>query len=405
MSFCTHCGAPTGPDQRYCTVCGHRLAVAASWTPAPPRREGDEGVDVDRARVIVGLAASAPRQSRWSVLLRLVLSLPLLLWLTVLMIAVGAVTVVAWFAALVNGRVPSSLQDFSTDVLRYYAKVYAYLGLLVQRWPGMSLRSRANEQVSLRIDHVDLNRWSVLFRVVLAVPSFVVTGVLTVGGYVLSLVMWLCALVLGRVPQPLHEARGQIWRFTVRATAFVYLLTPSQPFDDFFGAATSLDDAAGLCTRPTLSTQGRAIFILALLTGAYFQVQPGLTSWPFAYVMDRTAGPTVIASINHDIVNDLANYTSNAATCTGTGLGACPVDAATAQIDVDRQRRLLHNLEQLVVQGRDEYFAYEHEVLLIDLTLLQAANAPNGAQSNFRSIALDERAALAPLYEAVHRAL
>jgi len=409
MSFCTNCGAPTASDQRYCTVCGHPVAHATSLTPAPPLREGEWRAKGEGARVVVGLAALAPRQSRWSVLVRLFLSLPLFVWLMVVSVAAVVATFVAWFAALVNGRVPRALQGFLTDVLRYDAKVGAYLGLLIGRWPGMSLRARTKDRVSLEIDHVDLNRWSVLFRIILAVPSVVVSGVANVGGYLVSIVMWLCALVLGRVPQPLYEARAQIWRFTIRASAFIELLTPSQPFDDFFGEAATpaleVDDATALSTRPTLSSRGRAIFIVALLAGAYFQVQPGLVRWPFAYVVDRTVGPPVVAAINRNIVNDLANYTSDAATCTGTGLGACPVDAATAQLDVDRQRRLLHNFEQLVVQGRDEYLAYEHEVLLIELTLEQAADAPASEQPHFRTLVLNEQSVLATLYEDVRRAL
>jgi hypothetical protein len=385
------------------------VVFATALTPAPAPREGEWRVKGEGARVAVGLAILAPRQSRWSVLLRLILALPLTLWVVLLALASAVGTVAAWFAALINGRVPVVLQGFLTDVLRYDAKISAYLGLLTQRWPGWSLRVRAGDQVSLEIDHVDLNRWSVLFRLVLAVPALVVSGVANVGGYLVSVVMWLCALALGRVPQPLHEARAQIWRFTIRASAFVGLLSPSQPFDDFFGQAATpaheVDDATALSTRATLSSPGRAIFIVALLTGAYFQVQPGLVRWPLAYVVDRTMAPALVNAINRNIVDDLANYASNAATCTGTGLGACPVDAATAQIDVDRQRQLLHNFEQLMVQGRHEYFAYEHEVLVIELTLEQAANSPVSDQASYRAQVLREQSVLAALYEDVRRAL
>ena len=407
MSFCTNCGAPTSPDQRYCTVCGHPVAPATAMALTSARGQGEWPVTGEEARVLLGLAATAPRQSRWSVLARLVLSLPLLVWLMVVSVVAFFALIGAWFAALVTGRVPDAVQGFLTNVRLYSAKVDAYSGLLIARWPGFSLRARAGDQVSLAIDHVDLNRWSVLFRVVLAIPSLVVSSVVNLGGSLATVVMWVCALAWGRVPQPLHEARAQIWRFTIRVSAFIELLTPSQPFGDFFGQGAPSDDvdAPPLSTRATLSSNARVIFILALLTGAYLQLQPGLVGWPVSYVLDRTAGPSLLSTINDNIVIDLANYTSRDATCTSTGFGACPVDAATTQSAVDRQRRLLHNFEQFVVQGRDEYFAYEHQVLVIELTLEQAANAPASEQLHYRTLVLNEQSALASLYESAHRAL
>lgn len=351
MSFCTNCGAPTSPDQRYCTVCGHPVGLATGMAPASARGQGEWPDMGEGARVLVGLAATAPRQSRWSVLARLVLSLPLMLWLMIVSVVAFFALIGAWFAALVTGRVPDAVQDFLSSVRLYNAKVDAYVGLLIARWPGLSLRARASDQVSLAIDHVGLNRWSVLFRVVLVIPSAVVSSVVNLGGYLVTVVMWVCALVSGRVPQPLHEARAQIWRFTIRVSAFFELLTPSQPFGDFFGQAPPPDnvDATPLSTRAALSSHARLIFILALLTGAYFQVQPGLVRWPVSYVLDRTAGPSLLSTINDNIVIDLANYTRDA-TCASTGFGACPFDAATTQSAVDRQRRLLHNFEQFVVR-------------------------------------------------------
>ena len=406
MSFCTNCGAPTSPDQRYCTVCGHPVALATAMAPASARGQGQWTGKGEEARVLVGLATGAPRQSRWSVLARLVLSLPLMLWLVVVSVVAFFALIGAWFAALVTGRVPDAVQDFLSSVRLYNAKVDAYVGLLIARWPGFSLRARASDQVSLAIDHVDLNRWSVLFRVVLVIPSAVVSSVVNLGGNLITVVMWVCALASGRVPQPLHEARAQIWRFTIRVSAFFELLTPSQPFGDFFGEAPPDNiDAALLSTRATLSSRARVVFIVALLVGVYLQVQPGLVRWPVAYVLDRSAGPSLLSTINANIAADLADFTSIAATCTGSGLAACPVDAATAQLDVDRQRRLLHNFEQFVVEGRGEYFAYEHQVLVIELTLEQAANAPAGEQLHYRTLVLNEQSALASLYESVHRAL
>jgi hypothetical protein len=365
------------------------------------------------ASVTLGLGARAPRQSRWTVLGRGVIALPLLAWLVVVSFAAAWVLVAAWCAAVVSGRVPDPLQRFMTDVVRYDAKVTAYLALLVDRWPGWWLRASASDQVIVEIEHVTLNRWAVVGRLILAMPAAVVSGTASLGASVLSVVMWGSALVLGRVPQALHEARAQVWRFVIRASAYVQLLTPTQPFEGFFADASApaaASDATGavgaLSTTGTLSTWGRAVFIVTLLAGAYLQVQPGIVRWPFAYALDRSVGPRFVAAINDNIVADLANYTSTSpAGCVSDALGGCPLDAATAQVDVARQLNNLRAVAGLVVQGHSEYLAYEHQVLVIDLTLEQAANAPAGARSRFTSLVASQGGDLATRYVALRRAL
>jgi len=411
MSFCTNCGTPLSAAQRYCTVCGHDVMRASLLVPAPPISAAQSAQGSAGARVLVGLGATAPRQRRWSVLLRVVISIPLLIWLVLLSVASLVTTFAAWFAALVAGVVPRAMQQFLTDVLRYNAKVEAYLCLLTDRWPGLWLGARASDQVSLDIDHVHLNRAAVLFRLVLAVPSALVAGVLGVGAYFLTFVMWVSALIRGRVPQSLHEARGQVWRFTVRSTAFIQLLTPTQPFDGFFGdppmveGATHVDAPTPLTTTWSLSKWGKVVFVLTLLSGAYFQTQPSLLRWPFSYTIDRTAGPTFIAAINQNIVVDLANYVSASTNCVNNAAGGCPVDAATAQIDVAGQLATLHSFQTFVVEGRDEFRAYVLEVEKIELTLQQAANAPRGEDATYATLVTHEVQTLGQLYVALHRAL
>ena len=43
--------------------------------------------------------------------------------------------IVAWFAALITGRVPDGLHDFLASYLRFYTRVSAYLFLLSDPWP------------------------------------------------------------------------------------------------------------------------------------------------------------------------------------------------------------------------------------------------------------------------------
>jgi hypothetical protein len=422
MAYCTNCGAATGLGERYCGVCGHQLLVTSSLPAAPPLGEGEFGTSpTSRARVVIGIGHEAPRQARWSVLLRIIMSIPLIIWNFLIVIAGIVVLVISWFAALILGRVPTPMQRFLTNVLRYSVKVAAYTDLLVAKWPGMWLAARPGDQISLEIDHVRLNRFAVFFRVILAVPSAFVSSAMSLGAYFLTFIMWVCALILGRVPQILHEARGQVWRFTTRSSAYLQLLTPTQPFANFLGdpavLVASTDpasaDPAGdavprLSTTWSMSTGARVFFLLCLITGAYFQVQPGITRWPTSYVIDRTVGPTVVWAINQNITTDMDVFLGLGPPCSNSNPVACQeVSAATEQIDIQRQLKLLTNLAPIVVRGRNEFGAYEHEVLIIDLTVEQIANTSSVAQQqrDLATLKAIDMPKLATLYLALHKAI
>src|SRR5262249_47407570 len=84
--------------------------------------------------------------------------------------------------------------------------------------------------VRLAVGPGRLNRLTVAFRVILAVPAAIVSLLLTCG---LSLLVifagWLAVLIAGRLPDPLHQAFTAVLRYTVRYYGYLYLLTGSYP--------------------------------------------------------------------------------------------------------------------------------------------------------------------------------
>lgn len=79
-------------------------------------------------------------RDRLGVAFRLLLALPQLLVLWGLGVAWGVTTVIAWFAILLTGRYPAPLCEFGAGVLRWNARVEAYLLLLCDEYPPFSLR-------------------------------------------------------------------------------------------------------------------------------------------------------------------------------------------------------------------------------------------------------------------------
>ena len=175
MAFCTNCGTQVTDNQRFCTVCGS----PTSGVTAMPRLAPDE--IVHEARVSLGLSMDPPRQSRWTVLLRGILTIPLFFVAACIGIAAGIMSLVAWFAALFTGRVPDGVQEFLEGALRVYANVLAYAYFLTPRWPGIAFSPKPSHQVTLDVDHVRLRRAAVFFRIILGYPANLVSGLLFLG--------------------------------------------------------------------------------------------------------------------------------------------------------------------------------------------------------------------------------
>jgi hypothetical protein len=149
------------------------------------------------------------------------------LWLAiVLMIAVRLVYPRWWF-------------DFARELTRFGARVGAYLALLTDRVP-----STVDEQsVHLEIDFPDvrrdLNRWLPLVKWLLAFPHYVVLAFLWIGAVVAVVVAWFAILITGRYPRALFDYVVGVNRWSLRVSAYAFLLVTDRypPF--------SLKEAAG----------------------------------------------------------------------------------------------------------------------------------------------------------------
>ncbi len=385
MAYCTKCGTQSTEGQRFCVVCGSALpdappsvdstAVTSSmpaWSPAPPLRGNDAAAAWPE--VLVSFAATPATQSRWSIFFRYILAIPLFVWLVLLSVASLVCVIAGWFAALFTGRVPGGIQEFVTDVLRYSTEVSAYASVLVPRWPGFSLHPGYKAQVGLNINQSTLSRWAVFFRYPLGIPAGIVLIVVSFGSYVLTIVVWLSALVLGRPAQPLYQARLLSLRYVTRYTAYMSLLTPTQPFAGFFGdhgaplsLSTDAPDVAGetttavssLTSRLHVSTWGRIFFVVSLVFGAYFCVQPRFLVAPFKNMISKAIVPPLVRGANQNVTSALDTFLADFPHCVASSDPTCGnTDALTASNALTSQIRALNAVSGIVTKGRTQYLKY-----------------------------------------------
>ena len=90
----------------------------------------------------------------------------------------------------------------------------------------------AHHPVALIVtDDLERNRLTVFFRLLLAIPHFIVVGLWGIAACFAVLVAWFAALFTGRVPDGLHNFVASWLRYGTRVTAYAFLL--ANPFPPF----------------------------------------------------------------------------------------------------------------------------------------------------------------------------
>jgi hypothetical protein len=170
------------------------------------------------------------RRSRLTVLFRLLLAVPHIVWFLLWLVAASVAALVAWVAALATGRVPGSLHRFLAAFLRYGQHVGAFLYLVGEKFPGFVGRE-GSYGVDVEIAPPERqSRWTILFRLFLAVPAALLAAALGGVLFVVAVLGWFYAIVRGRMPDGLRDLGASCLRYSTQTYAYAYLLTDRYPY-------------------------------------------------------------------------------------------------------------------------------------------------------------------------------
>jgi hypothetical protein len=168
------------------------------------------------------------RRNRLTVFFRLLLAIPQLVVLALWGIVVYLAVVVAWFAALFAGQVPGGLHDFIARFLRAWTHLSAYVFLLADPWPPFG--GSPGYPVDVRIDPAaPQSRLTVFFRVILAIPAYLLMYVFGMVNRVVALVGWFYCLAMGRMSQGMRDLSAWLLRYEVQTMGYSMLLTGRYP--------------------------------------------------------------------------------------------------------------------------------------------------------------------------------
>jgi hypothetical protein len=115
--------------------------------------------------------------------------------------------------------------DWNLELTRFSGRVAVYAALLDDRYPS------TDEAQSLRLDipypdvRADLNRWMPVVKWFLAIPHYIVLAFLGLAAVVCIVIAWFAILFTGRYPRGLFDFVLGVGRWSVRVSAYAFLLT------------------------------------------------------------------------------------------------------------------------------------------------------------------------------------
>jgi hypothetical protein len=181
------------------------------------------------------------QRSRLTVFFRGLLVIPHLIVLALWSFVAEIAILIAWFAALITGRVPAGLHNFIASWLRYATHVYAYYFLLANPYPPFS--GSTGYPVDLEVAPAEPQaRWKTFFRIILAIPALIIAGVLRYLGLAVAVIGWFACLALGRMPKGLRDTGAWTLRVDQQTYAYTALLTDKYPQ---FGPTPEVDATPG----------------------------------------------------------------------------------------------------------------------------------------------------------------
>ena len=169
------------------------------------------------------------KRSRLTVFFRVLLAVPHIIWLLLWSLAAILAGIVQWVAALVTGRPMPALHRFLSAYVRYRAHVYAFLFLVGNPFPGF-VGAPGTYPVDVTMPPPEPQRRVVtFFRILLAIPAWIVQSVLEYVLAAAAVFMWFVALATGRAPQGLRNVGAYAIRYGAQTYAYEFLVTDRYP--------------------------------------------------------------------------------------------------------------------------------------------------------------------------------
>lgn len=134
--------------------------------------------------------------------------------------------VAAWFAVVFTGKYPPGLYNFISSVLRWGTRVNAYYLLATDAYPPFNLDVDNSYPIRLKIAPAkgQYNRLTAFFRGITAIPSQIVSSVLSLIAMVGAIGAWFTIVFTGKTTPGLQKLINWGISYQAKALGYYHLL-------------------------------------------------------------------------------------------------------------------------------------------------------------------------------------
>jgi hypothetical protein len=136
--------------------------------------------------------------------------------------------IVSWFTILFAGTHITGIRQFTLFYIRWRVRALSYLMLLEDAYPPFG---DAPYPASIEVTDpvAPRDRLTVAFRILLAIPHFIVLLFVLLAWCLTTIVAWFSILLTGSYPQGLYEFGVGALRWRLRLEAYMLLLVDEYP--------------------------------------------------------------------------------------------------------------------------------------------------------------------------------
>jgi len=170
------------------------------------------------------------QRNRLTVFFRLILAIPLAIWLYIYAIGATIAVVVAWITIVITGRYPPALYGVIAGFTRFVARFTAYAALLSDPYPAFGGSDDPAYPVRMGFQPLDeYSRLKTLFRFLLAIPILIVRYAMNILLEIGAIGAWFVILFTGKMPRGLFDLMVLANSYMARSDAYILLLTETYP--------------------------------------------------------------------------------------------------------------------------------------------------------------------------------
>ena len=168
-------------------------------------------------------------RNRATTAIRLILAIPHIIFAYVWNIAAEVAAVIQWFICVFTGKRNRALWDFTNNYVGYSTRVYSYLGLLHDVFPGFGTE-QGNVPTRYSLDYDEpANRLTVGLRLIWLIPAAILGFILAIAAMVLTIISWFAIVITGKHPKGMFDFMLKAQKYLVQVVAYEYLLTDKYP--------------------------------------------------------------------------------------------------------------------------------------------------------------------------------